>query len=78
MAYCQWNVLLLPSRTTDNSGFNELVSSHIRISWVILTANSSSVVLVGIFVLVLLLWVERRKKFSGPEIDWDMLNASNS
>lgn len=43
-----------------------------------LTANSSSVVLVGIFVLVLLLWIERRKKFSGPEIDWDMLNASNS
>lgn len=35
-------------------------------------------VVVGIFALVLLLWVERCKKFSGPDIDWDALNASNS
>ena len=48
------------------------------LSGVALTASSSAVVLVGVFVVVLLLWIERRKKFSGPVIDWDALNASNS
>lgn len=44
----------------------------------VLTVSSSAVVLVGIFAVVMLLWIERRKKFSGPVIDWDALNASNS
>lgn len=43
-----------------------------------LTMSSSAVVLVGMFVLVLLLWVERRKKFLGPKLDWDALHANGS
>ena len=46
--------------------------------WIVLTASSGAVVLLGIFAVVLLLWIERRKKFSGPVIDWEALNASNS
>ena len=40
--------------------------------------SSSAVVLVGMFVLVLLLWIERRKKFSGPKLDWDELRTNSS
>ena len=44
----------------------------------LLTMSSRAVVLVGMFVLVLLLWIERRKKFSGPKLDWDALRTSGS
>ncbi|KAE8155043.1 amino acid/polyamine transporter I [Aspergillus avenaceus] len=39
--------------------------------------NYGSVVLVGVFCLVMLLWLERRKKFSGPTIDWGALDSRN-
>ena len=38
---------------------------------------SNSVVISGLFAMVLVHWIERRKKFRGPEIDLDALNASN-
>ncbi|KAJ4253443.1 hypothetical protein NW762_010601 [Fusarium torreyae] len=34
-------------------------------------------VIVGLFGLICLLWIERRTKFNGPKIDWDVLNESN-
>ncbi|KAI9043603.1 amino acid transporter [Aspergillus affinis] len=40
--------------------------------------NYNAVVIVGIFTLIMLLWIERRRKFQGPNIDWEALNASNS
>ena len=51
---------------------------YVIVLGMVLTVSSSAGVLVGIFSIVLLLWIERRKKFSGPVIDWDALNASNS
>jgi choline transport protein len=39
---------------------------------------SNSVVIVGIFSIVLLCWIERRQKFCGPAIDWDILNAAEA
>ncbi|PYI16615.1 amino acid transporter [Aspergillus violaceofuscus CBS 115571] len=38
--------------------------------------NYNSVVLTGIFAIVMLCWFERRGKFSGPNINWDALNAT--
>ncbi|KAK1140987.1 hypothetical protein N8T08_009733 [Aspergillus melleus] len=38
--------------------------------------NYGAAVAVGVFVLVILLWIERRKKFAGPNIDWDMLKRA--
>ncbi|KAE8354855.1 amino acid transporter [Aspergillus coremiiformis] len=40
--------------------------------------NYNSVVIVGLFALILVLWMERRRKFTGPEIDWEALNVSNA
>ncbi|KAB8206400.1 amino acid transporter [Aspergillus parasiticus] len=40
--------------------------------------NYNAVVITGLFGLVLVLWVERRHKFKGPEIDWDALNVGNA
>ncbi|PLN79374.1 putative choline transport protein [Aspergillus taichungensis] len=41
--------------------------------------NYGSVVIAGIFVVIILLWVvDRRKKFAGPKIDWEALNAKNA
>ncbi|KAM0541007.1 hypothetical protein ACHAPJ_013407 [Fusarium lateritium] len=39
--------------------------------------NYNAPVIVGLFALICLLWVERRNKFHGPNIDWDVLNESN-
>ncbi|KAI4717885.1 hypothetical protein E4T48_05892 [Aureobasidium sp. EXF-10727] len=36
--------------------------------------NYNSIVLVGLTLIVLAMWMERRKKFNGPKIDWDALN----
>ncbi|KAI9044533.1 putative choline transport protein [Aspergillus affinis] len=38
--------------------------------------NYGAAVAVGVFVLVMILWLERRKKFAGPNIDWDMLKRA--
>ncbi|OJJ30922.1 hypothetical protein ASPWEDRAFT_62284 [Aspergillus wentii DTO 134E9] len=38
--------------------------------------NYNSVVICGIFAIILLLWIERRKKFSGPNINWELLDAT--
>ena len=37
---------------------------------------SGAAVAVGVFLLVMILWVERRKKFAGPNIDWDMMKRA--
>lgn len=43
-----------------------------------LTLNlSNAPVVVGLFTIVCLLWIERRSKFNGPHIDWDLLNEAN-
>ncbi|KAF7587486.1 hypothetical protein BBP40_007184 [Aspergillus hancockii] len=39
--------------------------------------NYGSAVLVGVFTIITLLWIGRRKKFSGPKINWEVLNESN-
>ncbi|GAM90464.1 hypothetical protein ANO11243_085080 [Dothideomycetidae sp. 11243] len=40
------------------------------------TMNYNSVVIVGLMVIVIACWLERRKKFKGPIIDLDALNAN--
>ncbi|KAH8698943.1 amino acid/polyamine transporter I [Talaromyces proteolyticus] len=40
--------------------------------------NYNTPVLLGLFILICLFWLERRKKFSGPDIDWDMLDVANT
>ncbi|PLB49685.1 amino acid transporter [Aspergillus steynii IBT 23096] len=40
--------------------------------------NYNAIVISGIFAIILILWIERRKKFQGPAIDWEALNASNA
>ncbi|KAF9885319.1 hypothetical protein FE257_013036 [Aspergillus nanangensis] len=40
--------------------------------------NYNAPVVAGLFTLVCLSWVHRRKKFKGPEIDWELLNAVNT
>ncbi|EIT74507.1 amino acid transporter [Aspergillus oryzae 100-8] len=39
--------------------------------------NYGSAVLVGVYILIMLLWLERKNKFTGPKINWDALNMSN-
>ncbi|KAF5572395.1 HNM1-choline permease [Fusarium pseudoanthophilum] len=39
--------------------------------------NYNAPVVVGLFTVVCLLWIERRSKFKGPHIDWDLLNEAN-
>uniref|UniRef100_A0A0D2XNU3 Choline transport protein n=1 Tax=Fusarium oxysporum (strain Fo5176) TaxID=660025 RepID=A0A0D2XNU3_FUSOF len=39
--------------------------------------NYNAPVIVGLFTIVCLLWIERRSKFNGPHIDWDLLNEAN-
>ncbi|KAF5667716.1 choline permease [Fusarium denticulatum] len=39
--------------------------------------NYNAPVVVGLFTIVCLLWIERRSKFNGPHIDWDLLNEAN-
>ncbi|KAF5585852.1 HNM1-choline permease [Fusarium subglutinans] len=39
--------------------------------------NYNAPVVVGLFIVICLLWIERRSKFNGPHIDWDLLNEAN-
>ncbi|KAG5787225.1 hypothetical protein H9Q69_013701 [Fusarium xylarioides] len=39
--------------------------------------NYNAPVVVGLFTIVCLLWIERQSKFNGPHIDWDLLNEAN-
>lgn len=40
--------------------------------------NYTSVVLVGLFVIIIGLWFGLgRRQFEGPHIDWDMMNSIN-
>ncbi|KLO91726.1 related to HNM1-Choline permease [Fusarium fujikuroi] len=39
--------------------------------------NYNAPVVVGLFTIVCLLWIERRSKFNGPHIDWDLLNEAH-
>ncbi|KAL3447220.1 amino acid transporter [Aspergillus insuetus] len=39
--------------------------------------NYNAPVVVGLFGLICLSWLERRGKFKGPEIDWELLNNVN-
>jgi choline transport protein len=42
------------------------------------TMNYSSVVMVGLFSIILGLWFfDGRKKFKGPRIDWDLIKEAN-
>ncbi|KAF5671099.1 HNM1-choline permease [Fusarium circinatum] len=38
--------------------------------------NYNAPVIVGLFTVICLLWIERRSKFNGPHIDWDLLNEA--
>ncbi|GLA60365.1 hypothetical protein AtubIFM54640_000816 [Aspergillus tubingensis] len=38
----------------------------------------NSIVICGIFAIILLCWLERRTKFSGPTINWETLNAAQA
>ncbi|KAM6524485.1 hypothetical protein FALCPG4_010097 [Fusarium falciforme] len=40
--------------------------------------NYNAPVIVGLFLLICLLYIERRHKFNGPIIDWDLLNEVNT
>ncbi|VUC29731.1 unnamed protein product [Clonostachys rosea] len=41
--------------------------------------NYTSVVMVGLFFIVIILWfVNGKKNFNGPKIDWELLEASNA
>ncbi|PYH29104.1 amino acid transporter [Aspergillus neoniger CBS 115656] len=40
--------------------------------------NYNSIVICGIFAFILLCWLERRTKFSGPTINWESLNAAQA
>ncbi|KAF4470382.1 choline transporter [Fusarium albosuccineum] len=43
------------------------------------TMNYISVVAVGLFIIILILWfVDGRKKFEGPHIDWDLIKEANA
>ncbi|KAF5984885.1 HNM1-choline permease [Fusarium coicis] len=39
--------------------------------------NYNAPVFIGLFTIVCLPWIERRSKFNGPHIDWDLLNEAN-
>lgn len=42
------------------------------------TMNYSSVVMVGLFSIILGLWFfDGRKNFKGPRIDWDLIKEAN-
>ncbi|KAI1746649.1 amino acid/polyamine transporter I [Xylaria castorea] len=43
------------------------------------TMNYTSVILVGLFVIILFLWyLDGRKKFEGPHIDWELIKEANT
>ncbi|KAI0184920.1 amino acid/polyamine transporter I [Xylaria flabelliformis] len=43
------------------------------------TMNYTSVILVGLFIIILLLWhLDGRNKFEGPHIDWELLKEANT
>ena len=41
------------------------------------TMNYTSVILVGLFSLILLCWFTVGRNFEGPQIEWDMMHAAN-
>jgi choline transport protein len=43
------------------------------------TMNYISVIITGLFVIIMVLWfVDGRKKFEGPHIDWDLMREVNT
>lgn len=43
------------------------------------TMNYTSVIVVGLFTIIMALWfIDGRKKFEGPHIDWDLIKEANS
>lgn len=43
------------------------------------TMNYISVIIIGLFVIIMVLWlVDGRKKFEGPHIDWDLMKEANT
>lgn len=42
------------------------------------TMNYTSVILVGLFAIILLCWFTVGRKFEGPHIQWDLINAANA
>ena len=42
------------------------------------TMNYSSVILVGLFLLIILFWFLIGKRFEGPHINWHMIKAANA
>ncbi|KAJ6094544.1 hypothetical protein N7467_002057 [Penicillium canescens] len=84
---------LLPSRSFNLGRWGYLVHIF-SVLWLILSGiffcfpttspptlanmNYNSVVISGIFGIVVLCWIERRKKFCGPAIDWDILNVAQT
>ncbi|KAH6892612.1 amino acid/polyamine transporter I, partial [Thelonectria olida] len=82
----------LPSRTFDLGRWGYMVNLYsvlfltvIGVVFCLPQTNPTSInsmnynapVLVVLFVLICILWIERRHKFNGPEIDWDLLNEVN-
>lgn len=76
----EWSVDAISDEVAANEGEYELVCSlFLQIYGMSADLNSGSVVIAGIFVVIILLWVvDRRKKFAGPKIDWEALNAKNA
>ncbi|KAJ5097065.1 amino acid transporter [Penicillium angulare] len=84
---------MLPARYFNLGNYGYLVHTF-SVLWLILSGvlfcfptrnpptlsnmNYNSIVITGIFGIVLLCWIERRKKFCGPAIDWDILNVAQS
>jgi choline transport protein len=43
------------------------------------TMNYTSVIVVGLFTIIMLLWFfNGRKKFEGPHVDWELIKEANS
>lgn len=43
------------------------------------TMNYTSVIIVGLFIIIMILWLaDGRKKFEGPNIDWDLIREANT
>ena len=82
----QWGVDAVSDEVAADEGEYELVctlslslSLSLQIYDMSADPRSGSVVIAGIFVVIILLWVvDRRKKFAGPKIDWEALNAKNA
>jgi choline transport protein len=43
------------------------------------TMNYTSVIIVGLFTIIMVLWfVDGRKNFKGPNVDWELIKEANS